>query len=52
LQLIIGDIRGNHPNIPVILDRKAANIGNSNLGILAMTKTLGAHAVTLNPYLG
>lgn len=52
LYFIIEHIRRNHPDIPVILDRKAADIGNSNLGTLAMTKSLGAHAITLNPYLG
>lgn len=52
LRFTISHIRGNHPNIPIILDRKAADIGNSNLGTLEMTCTAGAHAVTLNPYLG
>lgn len=52
LKFTISHIRNNHSNIPVILDRKAADIGNSNLGTLGMVKLLGAHAITLNPYLG
>lgn len=52
LKFTIAYIRHRHPDTPVILDRKAADIGNSNLGTLEMVHDFGAHAVTLNPYLG
>ncbi|MEN9557698.1 MAG: orotidine-5-phosphate decarboxylase [Candidatus Parcubacteria bacterium] len=41
------------PNVPVILDAKDADIGNTNEGYYDMAfKELRADAVTVNPYLG
>lgn len=41
------------PNIPVILDTKVADIGNTNAGYVKMAfEYFGADAVTTNPYLG
>ncbi len=41
------------PDVPVILDRKAGDIGNTNLGTVTMAfDYLQADAITVNPYLG
>ena len=41
------------PNIPVILDAKRADIGNTNAGyVRAAFDWLGADAITVHPYLG
>lgn len=46
-------IRANHPEIPIILDAKRADIGNTNLGYIAFTfDYLNADAITIHPYLG
>lgn len=46
-------IQTNHPEIPLILDAKRADIGNSNEGYVKMAfETLKADAVTVHPYLG
>jgi orotidine-5'-phosphate decarboxylase len=42
-----------HPDIPIILDAKRADIGNTNNGYVEfMFDYLGMDAVTLHPYLG
>ncbi len=46
-------IKQTYPHIPVILDAKRADIGNTNHGyIQAAFDTLGADAITVHPYLG
>lgn len=46
-------IQRNHPQIPVILDAKRADTGNTNEGYVKMAfETLKADAVTVHPYLG
>lgn len=46
-------IRGRHPDLPVILDAKRADIGNANDGyVKAIFDGLGVEAVTVHPYLG
>lgn len=46
-------LREHYSEIPVILDAKRADIGNTNLGyVKAAFDDLGADAVTLHPYLG
>jgi orotidine-5'-phosphate decarboxylase len=40
------------PGVPVILDAKWGDIGNSNNGYIEELAWYGAHAVTLNPYVG
>lgn len=43
----------NYPDIPVILDAKRADIGNTNNGYVDFTYDyLGMDAITLHPYLG
>ncbi len=43
----------HYPHIPVILDAKRADIGNTNSGyVSAAFDVLGADAVTVHPYLG
>jgi len=44
-------IKKHHRKIPIILDTKDADIGNTNHGYVRRALGL-AHAVTLNPYLG
>lgn len=42
-----------HPEIPIIIDAKRADIGNTNKGYVQFVFTyLGADAVTLQPYFG
>src|SRR3989339_1007482 len=42
-----------YPEIPIIIDAKRADIGNTNKGYVQFVFTyLGADAVTLHPYLG
>lgn len=49
----IGYIKKTYPDIPVILDAKRADIGNTNNGYVKFTfDTLGADAITVHPYLG
>lgn len=46
-------IREAAPEVPIILDAKRADIGNTNKGyIQAVFQTFKADAVTVNPYLG
>lgn len=46
-------IRDIAPDVPVILDAKFADIGNTNAGYVQFAfEYLGADAVTVNPYLG
>lgn len=43
----------NYPEIPIILDAKRGDIGNTNCGYLEMAfEFLGVDAITLHPYLG
>lgn len=48
----IAKVNEIYPEVPVILDAKVADIGNSNLGYVAMLDRLGADAITVHPYLG
>jgi orotidine-5'-phosphate decarboxylase len=42
-----------YPHIPIILDAKRADIGNTNLGyVTAAFDLLGVDAITVHPYLG
>ncbi|MGA2967700.1 MAG: orotidine-5'-phosphate decarboxylase [Candidatus Levyibacteriota bacterium] len=52
LKSTIRYIKSLHPDIPVILDAKRADIGASNQGYVDMVKDLGADAITVNPYFG
>ena len=53
LHRTIADIHAIAPNVPVILDAKRADIGNTNLGYLESAfKVLLADAITVHPYLG
>ncbi len=46
-------LRAHYPEIPIILDAKRADIGNTNEGYVSFIfDYLGADAVTLHPYLG
>ncbi len=46
-------IKQMYPHIPVILDAKRADIGNTNHGyVKSAFDTLGADAITVHPYLG
>ena len=46
-------VKENYPKIPVILDAKRADIGNTNEGYVKFAfDHLGADAITLHPYLG
>jgi orotidine-5'-phosphate decarboxylase len=46
-------IKANYPQIPVILDAKRADIGNTNTGyVQAAFDILGVDAITVHPYLG
>ncbi|MDP2648169.1 MAG: orotidine-5'-phosphate decarboxylase [Candidatus Yanofskybacteria bacterium] len=53
LQRTIADIHAIAPDVPVILDAKRADIGNTNAGYVdAAFGFLRADAVTVHPYLG
>lgn len=53
LKLTCDYIRGIYPDIPIILDAKRADIGNTNQGYVKFAYDyLGVDAITLNPYLG
>ncbi len=53
LNQTIVDIHVLAPDVPVILDAKFADIGNTNAGYVKFVfEYLGADAVTVNPYLG
>jgi orotidine-5'-phosphate decarboxylase len=46
-------LRKKYPEIPIIIDAKRADIGNTNLGYVRLIfEYLNADAVTVNPYLG
>jgi len=46
-------IKKTYPSIPIILDCKRGDIGNTNTGYIEMAFNLyGADAVTLHPYMG
>src|SRR3989338_6061612 len=46
-------LQGAYPDIPVILDAKRADIGNTNQGYVKMAfENLKADAITVHPYLG
>ncbi len=46
-------LRQKYPEIPIIIDAKRADIGNTNQGYVQFVFTyLGADAVTVHPYLG
>ena len=53
LRRIVACIHEIAPEVPVILDAKRGDIGNTNLGYVeAIFDDLGLDAVTLHPYLG
>ena len=53
LMQTIGFIKAHAPEVPVILDAKRADIGNTNDEYVEMAfNTLGADAITVHPYLG
>lgn len=53
LKLTVDYIRETYPEIPVYIDAKRADIGNSNLGYIDYVfNYLNADAITLHPYLG
>lgn len=53
LKQTIAHIKGKYPDIPVILDAKRADIGNTNNGyVRAAFDELKADAITVNPYFG
>lgn len=53
LQRTISDIHAIAPDVPVIIDAKRADIGNTNAGYVdAVFGFLRADAITVHPYLG
>ena len=53
LERIIAHIRANYPTIPVILDAKRGDIGDTAHKYASEAfDRYGAHAVTVNPYMG
>lgn len=53
LKITCDYIREKYPEIPIILDAKRADIGNSNEGYVKLAYDyLGVDAITLHPYLG
>lgn len=53
LKLTCGYLRKKHPSIPIILDAKRADIGNTNCGYIKYVfDFLGVDAITVHPYLG
>jgi orotidine-5'-phosphate decarboxylase len=53
LERTVRDIRRIAPDVPVILDAKVGDIGNTNLGYVKMAfDRLGVDAITVHPYLG
>ena len=53
LEAVCGHIRDRHPDIPIILDAKRGDIGDTaTLYAREAFERYGAHAVTVNPYLG
>ena len=53
LQAICDHIRESHPTIPLILDAKRGDIGDTaRMYAMEAFDRYGAHAVTVNPYMG
>src|SRR3989338_7908517 len=53
LKMTCDYIKEKYPNIPIILDAKRADIGNTNEGYAKFAfDYLGADAITLHPYFG
>lgn len=53
LKMTADYLHETHPTIPIILDAKRADIGNTNNGYVSFIfDNLGMDAVTLHPYLG
>jgi orotidine-5'-phosphate decarboxylase len=53
LQKTCAYIREHHPHIPIILDAKRGDIGNTNQGYVQFAfDYLGADAITIHPYFG
>lgn len=53
LEAVCSHIRDQHPSIPIILDAKRGDIGDTaKLYAREAFERYGAHAVTVNPYLG
>jgi orotidine-5'-phosphate decarboxylase len=53
LENVIAHIRSNYPQIPVILDAKRGDIGDTaKMYAKEAFDRYGAHAVTVNPYMG
>ena len=53
LQLTCDYLKKNHPEIPIILDAKRADIGSTNKAHIGYAfDYVGADAITLHPYLG
>lgn len=53
LEIVCEHIRSQHPDVPVILDAKRGDIGDTAaLYAREAFDRYGAHAVTVNPYLG
>ena len=53
LKMTFDYIKGTYPDIPIILDAKRADIGNTNEGYVQYAFSyLKADAITLHPYLG
>lgn len=53
LKMTCDYLRVHYPDIPIILDAKRADIGNTNEGYAVFAfDYLGADAITLHPYLG
>lgn len=52
LRDLIAFVHDIAPEVPVILDAKRADIGNTNNGYVGMLDDLGADAITVHSYLG
>ncbi len=53
LEMVCDHIRTQHPDVPIILDAKRGDIGDTAaLYAREAFERYGAHAVTVNPYLG
>jgi orotidine-5'-phosphate decarboxylase len=53
LEAVCAHIRANHPSVPVILDAKRGDIGDTaKMYAREAFDRYGAHAVTVNPYMG
>lgn len=53
LEEVIQHVQTNYPDIPIILDVKRGDIGNTNAGYVEATYVrLGVDAITIHPYLG